>query len=256
MRDYQTLEVDGYAVIDGVTVDIDRYEASFPVNSIPSGSITLSLGRNPRGDLANIHKIFAGLTFRLPIQVYLKVTPGSIGAQADWPSDFFLAFDGFTTGSAQDRDSGNVGLTIGMTHWLDELTHGSMLFQTSSPRNPSDLVYNAVIPNDGGGLTATDQASAIVTAANVKDDFWSKCLRKWFDDLLNLNKNGRNGIGITPEAEANMGGEGLAIAEAAARRHARQRRDVSAHPPQQRRGHRGGRRARQCPHRHRHCERN
>lgn len=215
MRDFQTLEVNGFAVIDGVVVDIDRYEASFPVNSIPSGSVTLSLGRNPRGDLAKIHKIFAGLTFRLPIQVYLKVTPGSLGVQANWPKDFFLAFDGFTTGSAMERDPSNVGLTLGMTHWLDELTHGSMLFQTSSPRNPSDLVYNAVIPNDGGGLTATDQASAIVTAANIKKDFWDTCLRKWFNDLLNLNKDGRNGIGATPEAEANMGGEGLAIAEEA-----------------------------------------
>lgn len=215
MRDFQTLEVNGFAVIDGVVVDIDRYEASFPVNSIPSGSISLSLGRNPRGDLAKIHKMFAGLTIRLPIQVYLKVTPGSSGVQANWPKDFFLAFDGFTTGSAMERDPSNVGLMIGMTHWLDELTHGSMLFQTSSPRNPADLVYNAVVPNDGGGLTATDQASAIVTPENVRRDFWDKCVRKWFNGLLDLNKGGRNGVGATAGTVANMGGKGLAIAEEA-----------------------------------------
>lgn len=215
MNDYQTLEVNGYAVIAGVQVDIDRYEASFPVNSIPTGSVTLSLGRDPRGNLAAIHKIYASLTLRLPIQIYLKVTPGSIGVQANWPEGYFLAFDGYTTGAAQDRDYANVGLTLGMIHWLDELTHGSMLFQTSSPRNPSDLVYNAVIPNDGGGLTATDQASAIVTPENIKEDFWDKSLRVWFNQLLDLNKDGRNGVGATAEAEANMGGKGLAIAEAA-----------------------------------------
>lgn len=215
MNDYQTLEVNGFAVIDGVKIDIDRFEASFPVNSIPSGSVTLSLGRDPRGNLAAIHKIYASLTLRLPIKVYLKVTPGVIGVQSNWPDDYFLAFDGFTTGAAGDRDYAAVGLTLGMTHWLDELTHGSMLFQTSSPRNPSDLVYNAVIPNDGGGLTATDQASSLATPEDIQEDFWDKVLRAWFNQLLELNKDGRNGVGATLEAEINMGGKGLALAEAA-----------------------------------------
>lgn len=215
MTDFQTLEVQGYAVVDGVPMDIDRYEASFSVNTIPTGSVTFSLGRDPRGNLATIHKAYAAMTLRLPIQVYLKVIAGNAGPQAAWPEDFFLAFDGFTTGSAFDRDYGNVGLTVGMIHWTDELTHGSMLFQTSSPRNPSNLVYNSVIPSDAGGLTATDQASPVVTAENIKEDFWEKSLRPWFNLLLNLNAGGRNGVGSSPEAEANMGGKGLELAEEA-----------------------------------------
>lgn len=213
MATHQTLQVEGYAVIDGAQVDIEKYEASFSLNTIPVASITLSLGRDPGGRLATIHRIFDELYLRRPAQVFLKVTPGNLGPMADWPKGYFLAFDGFTTGAAVDRDPGMAGLQIGLTHWLDELSHGSMLCQTSSPRNPSDMVFNAVLPGAPAALTGVDQASAATTAEGIAADLGHEIFN-WYRHLLDL---GPNGIGLALETGIDLG-VGLPQANAAVKR--------------------------------------
>jgi hypothetical protein len=173
-----------------VCFELISFNSEFELNSIPTANVSVALGR--RADDVNtaseIHYWIDELKLQLPAKVWcMAKSPQSSDGPSPltdaWPVGKFKIFDGYATGSGFRRTGGGAELTLGLTHWLTDLSFSSAVSKQSHPLNPAQFFYPANFTlgdaQSGGGLLApgpflvTPQlALPFFDEQTVFNDFW------------------------------------------------------------------------------------
>ena len=210
-----------WAQVDGTEMDVVQFGADYQLNTIPTGSIQLALGR--RADTLAPHPIHSkvrALRNKKPVKVFARFEgrgrQGDPPPNAEDPADgeTVLVFDGYTTGPGYERQVSGAGYSIGMEGWLADLNFSSAISKASHPSNPADLAFPTVLrlinPNaagatgPAGGMTGPSLASVFLGPA-VQGDFWAQGMKKWFEALAGTDHLAELG---GPLAQALGGGAG------------------------------------------------
>lgn len=197
---YRAYSVSVRLVIDGQNVDVARFTTSYELNSIPTATALLAVGREVHSlEPATAHALAESLVTQLPVDVYIVLTPtadgdpDSIGIPSldipDLGCEFHI-FSGYTGGCGYRKQYGTANFEVGMYHWLGRMNDSSILSYESHPLNPSEFTYGALMPGSLTGarhLTGITQANEFITTAAIQTDFWDSALRPLFDTLLQGN---------------------------------------------------------------------
>lgn len=200
LTNYQTYKLNAYAVVHlasgDTTLDLLRFSTTFELNSVPTASASLILGRNTvTGEVANIHNAVDQLTTAVRIDIYLKVTvgPNSYGfAFERWPTGFFRAFQGLITSTGYTRTRDNVTFNINMVHWLNDLEFSSALSRsvhTLTPQQMNNLAGGGLdqgvnaTPGQSPAFTHHGLAAQYMTTDNIDTDLWGLAIGPWLKAL-------------------------------------------------------------------------
>jgi hypothetical protein len=173
--------------------DVISFASEFELNSIPTATINLALGRraDDLSTVSAIHYYIDQLQLQLRCRVWCsaKTAAGSAGLDPDtpqWPTEPFLIFEGYVTGSGLQRNQGGAGLILSLTHWLSDLSFSSAISKQSHVLNPAQLYSPAVFSPDptdvygagtdfvipSSGLTSNYLAIPFFPPLILLDDFW------------------------------------------------------------------------------------
>lgn len=182
--------------VNGNRYEAVQYVASFELNSIPTCSLTVAVGRNVRTqEPAQAHKTLGDVKLRNFISVKLKMQAlGSDGGAPNfWPADEFPIFLGYVTGTGWKRSTSGAAFTIHAEHWLGDLNYSSAVSGSSHPGNPAAFTYPAGhrhmrLQSAGGELSGAPAGSPLwvphfedgeITASMAEDDLWARVLQPW-----------------------------------------------------------------------------
>lgn len=176
-------------------MDVVQYASTWAMNSIPSASILVAVGRNvATNELAKIHEAAKSLTTQLKAEVFLttivtdveRAVPGVPNGQE------IKIFEGKIVGTGWRRTESGAHFTIHMLHWLSALNHASSVSGSLHPGSPGDLSYPAVFPAIGLG-SVTPNSSTLpawvpgLSSSSVNEgsfsDMWGNILLPWLQAL-------------------------------------------------------------------------
>lgn len=215
---YSKRIVQCWIFIDDVKYDVVNFSAEFSLNSIPTATATIALGRradlteiDSSGQAANINEKFL---FRKRAIVYasykIQEESAEIGDLSVPQFESKVVFDGYIAGFGFQRTSNAAVLTVSMEHWLSDLSASTMLSTSTHSATPADLQRAAVMSaNPTSGFTAGGKPTFLATSwmleaaggspATICTDLWANGLKKIFekaastDNLADLNNKVRFG---------------------------------------------------------------
>jgi len=166
--------------------DVIAVSASFALNTIPTASLVVAVGKNAlTGELATIHTAQAKLQPRDKVVVKLQVIHGA-GDAAKYPSGTYTIFDGFFVGIGYQRSQNQANFVLHLTHWLDDLNNSSAVNGTWFPSVPFDYaqsaLYDRVSSVESYHPTPT-VAAEFASPANAETDLWELVIKKLFKRL-------------------------------------------------------------------------
>ena len=191
--------------------DIVSYSSSFEINSIPSGSVMLPVGRAlDTGTPAEIMTRFNNFTAKQQIRIYLQMvfdpTTYGAGLEAFVNGTPQLIFDGYITGAILKRTGKSLHIVAHFVHWLSDLNNASVFSGTSHVANPVSLydlgAEQAYMGIGTGGAKALDAVSncsfvkeeghwSIVSTAvrlvQGSSDLWQDAIRPFLRCLLSAD---------------------------------------------------------------------
>lgn len=175
--------------------DVVQYSANWALNSIPSASILVAVGRNVKNNkLAKIHEAAKSLTAQLKAEIFLttiikdveQTVPGVPDGQE------IKIFEGKIVGVGWRRTENGAHFTIHMLHWLAALNYASSVSGSLHPGSPADLSYPAVFPAIGlSGVTPNSSPLPAwvpgIPKGDVNEgsfsDMWGSILHKWMQTI-------------------------------------------------------------------------
>lgn len=175
--------------------DVVQYTSSWALNSIPSASILVAVGRNvDTQKLATIHTAAKSLTTQLKAEVFLTTIVKDVEQAVPGVPDGqeIKIFEGKIVGTGWRRTESGAHFTIHMLHWLSALNHASAVSGSLHPGSPGDLTYPAVFPAIGlSGVTPNSSTlPAWVPGISKSDinegsfsDMWGNILFKWLTQI-------------------------------------------------------------------------
>ena len=196
--------------------DVVMYTSAWALNTIPSASLLVAVGRNVNTQkLATIHNAVKTLTTQIKAQVYLTAIVKDVEqALPGVPNgEEIKIFDGRVVGTGWQRSQNGAHFTIHLLHWLGDLNYASSVSASLHPGSPGDMVYPAVFP--AIGLTTVDPSDSPVPAwvptlstSLVNEggfaDIWSRILLPFLksiasDDPYDRAWNGGSGGSANPD---------------------------------------------------------
>lgn len=163
--------------------DIVSMSSTFGLNSIPTASIIVAVGKDyRRNKAATIHKERSKLRPRDPVKVFLEMIPQA-GDTSKIPNKKYKIFEGYLSGIGYQRSHNSANFTINVVHWLDDLNNSGALTGNWMPGAAYDLaqaaLYNALSVGGalGTGTPTLDPRRDIVSIANLQSDMWLNVLQ-------------------------------------------------------------------------------
>jgi hypothetical protein len=217
------VELEGY---DGFLPAV-RFNSTFELNTIPTASVTIAVGREFRSwEASPVHALADRLAKeRLGIRVLLSLRT-DVDPVADRghpflgiPQGEFVIFDGFTGATGASSANGAAQFNIQMDHWLSDLTFSSVFSKTSHPGNPARYTFGALSGGEAGGAgggpaapedrhwLGTTHAFKYFQPGNVETDLWRRAILPWFRDLCSQDAFAADELGLI-----GVGGNDLALA--------------------------------------------
>lgn len=177
--------------------DVVQYIGSFAMNSIPTASINVAVGRNvDTNALATIHDALKDLTTQLKAEVFLRAQITSLEqAEPGLPDgQEFKIFEGKVSGVGWQRSTHGASFSINIIHWLGDLNYASAISASSHPGNPADLTYPSIFRVLGSGDSDAKTGlgswvpmlSKSIVNESAFSDLWGNVLRPW---LIALTKD-------------------------------------------------------------------
>lgn len=179
------------ATIGGIdfTDDIVAISASFPLNSIPTASITVAVGKKVGSSMpAKIHLVKSRLQPRDDVKVWL--TPESMGGKTDkMESGEIKIFEGYLVSIGYQRSHNSANYVINVVHWLDDLNNSSALNGKWAPNAPFLMAQNAAFEalQTGGNVWSPvpviDANEDIITQSNIEKNLWGDVIKPIFKTM-------------------------------------------------------------------------
>ncbi len=194
-------EIRLWAKIGGVELEVSRFHSRTGLNSIPTASLVLPLGRdaiNLRDSPA--HALDWGK--RLPVEVFLQVKTtgflGSLGLSV-WGKKPLRLFLGDTNGHGFELANSASSFVVECEHWLSGLGFASAISAVNVPNNPSDLTFGASLGERNesevaarlprsGHFIGDSLSDGHMSPENIEKDFWGAGVKPFFRELANLEE--------------------------------------------------------------------
>lgn len=207
--DINVLDTEAYLELTdlGVTFPLTRFSSQFALNSIPQATCFITLGYDAKNtnEYSPIHNLLAkNLQFRQPAKVFMKVkntysennAPANITIDKIFDDKYFVAFDGYMSGSGYRRSGGSIEYAVSLEHWLADLAVSSGLSADLQPAAPDNFTFPATfhsanLPKDNllGPFTAT--ISSLGTWLSI--DVWDG-IKRFFLDICKTTPIGLDEI--------------------------------------------------------------
>jgi len=170
--------------------DIVAISASFPLNTIPTASITVAVGQKARGGgIAKIHLARATFKPRDPVEVFLTITP-TAGKTEKMESGEIKIFEGFLVSVGYQRSHNSANYVINVVHWLDDLNNSSALNGKWFPNAPFLMAQNAAFEalqtssgNVWSPVPIIDANEQIITESNISQNLWGDVIKPIFKTM-------------------------------------------------------------------------
>lgn len=183
-----TMEAYGGSVI--TFDDIVAVSASFALNTIPTASLIVAVGRNVvTGQDASIHDMLKVLSPRDKVKVMLEITTGA-GDTSMVEAGTYTIFDGFFIGIGYQRSENHANYTLNLVHWVDDLNNSSGINGNWFPGVPHDYAQQALMDTTGrtsAGAVTGKLDTALASLKNIKDDLWEAVLKPTFEALAGFS---------------------------------------------------------------------
>lgn len=144
-------DVSGYCVIDGKTYPAAQITATYALNSIPTATAVLGLGKDAqKGDISLVHAGIADRNadgFLRPASVHLEVRREGVTHRVK-------IFEGYLTGLGYTHRVGQRSLVAHLSHWLIDTTFSVALVNSRHPLNASTLINRATFIGEGSSAVS------------------------------------------------------------------------------------------------------
>jgi len=182
------------ATIGGINFDNDivAMSASFPLNTIPTASLTVAVGhdaRSGRNKKAKIHEAKENLQPRDKVEVWLTITP-TAGRTEKMENGRIKIFEGFLVSIGYQRSHNSANYVIHVVHWLDDLNNSSALNGKWFPNAPFLMAQNAAFEalqtSDGNvwsPVPIIDANEQIITESNISQNLWGDVIKPIFKTM-------------------------------------------------------------------------
>jgi len=161
-------KVEARATIEGLgDIEVTRLSVTYALNQIPTGSITLALGRDAvTGVIAPIHNQAEQLHNKLKTEIFLTI--GNTERKI---------FDGFTAGAPYKKNYDSAAFSVGVVGWMDDLRNSSAMSSIFAVGTPSDFFATASSSIAGAALFASSASGDALIPFNVEADVWNAIKR-------------------------------------------------------------------------------
>ena len=177
---------DGYVEVkleqSGIILPVSQVTTTFGLNSIPTASVIVPLGRNARNnEPSSIYKVMQSLKQMTKVTIRLKGKLGDYspnggpdGVKQQWPvnPEGHILFIGYVSGTSYRRSKGSVALVVNFIHKLFDLASSSAGSADLVPGSPNSLLLPAFSETAGGnkaGYGASHFTSTLKT--DIENDF-------------------------------------------------------------------------------------
>ncbi len=151
-------------VNNGIKLVASQFSMTYGVNSIPTATALIALGRNVRtGEQADVHdpgvikqlKLFAAVTVMLTGRLGdWSPSPGEDDNKKQWPRGRHVLFTGYVSGVSYRRSVGRVSLVVNMVSVLVGLSQSSVGSGDVVPGAINDLLLPETFRGAGGEIAS------------------------------------------------------------------------------------------------------
>jgi len=175
-------------IIDGFHFEAVQFISSFQLNSIPTCSIMVAVGRSVKTlKKAAVHDHFKNIKVQSSVEVY--ISPQHMDASgADIPHEWHesMIFKGQVTGVGWKRSTSGAQFVIHAEHFCAAFNYSSSLSGGSHPSNQAQFSFGAMtearLINANSGLGEAQWLPFIprdeISSGNIGEDLWDLVLEK------------------------------------------------------------------------------
>ena len=187
---YSKFKVKCWAEVSGQEFELVQVSMEYALNSIPSATVTLALGKDARtGEDSKANSFENSLfSFRNPISIFVsyvedssELTQGFERLESIQPQEVFR---GYITGFGYQRSASAVVLSVSVEHWLSDLAASSMISANTHNMMPSDLQVAALrgsadpnVKSNGGSILSYGFVADILKS-DVGANLWTNGIKK------------------------------------------------------------------------------
>jgi hypothetical protein len=169
--------------------DVVAVSASFALNTIPTASLVVAVGKNViTGEAATIHDAHARIKPRDKVIVKLQIIHGA-GDDTKLLNGTYTIFDGFFVGIGYQRSQNQANYVLHLAHWLDDLNNSSAVNGNWFPSVPFDYAQSALyskiaeVESYAPNPTVADD---VVKPDLAQEDLWEKVIKPLFVRLAGM----------------------------------------------------------------------
>jgi len=180
---------------NGLRMDVSSYRVSYSLNSIPTATVRIPLGRefNTEG-ISNGFLMLTNTFVDQPCYLVFSVRDASegFGLNPYISNGTYVLFAGYPTGVAFVKTSESIQLEVTLRHWLSDLDFASAMSSSSHPSNPKNLIYNPKLQFGGAGsglnYALAGLVQNVINPYYAAEGFWSNALFPFLASLVRADR--------------------------------------------------------------------
>jgi hypothetical protein len=171
--------------VNNVVIPISQLSMTYGLNSIPTATAIVALGRNARTqEPSPIYSQIDSIQQMAPVTVIINgrlgdwTAAGTGGQKRAWPTTNAVIFVGYVSGISYRRSAGRVSLVINLINQLVDLTMSSGASADVVPGTPGDLLLPLLFEGSGGTGVGTAASKFVEELPVDMDKDFSKGILK------------------------------------------------------------------------------
>ena len=189
MTGFNSSNVQMWATIGNVTVDVVLCHTKYAPNTIPTATLLLPPGTNVTNPIVgNPAPGILNQVVQSPIRVFVNYRTIAESGPSLNPDGEYTLFWGWVTSAGYRRVFNHFGLVIECTHWLSALNFSSIFSEGLAPSSPFQFLFPATVTSTlGGSFLFAQNILSDTDPSAITKDFWGSYLLPWFQALVTRN---------------------------------------------------------------------
>lgn len=172
-------------------VDVSGFEANYTLNSIPTATVDVPVGREFRTELpSNSFALLSSLVIDRPCYLTVTFLDASEGYNLNpyLANGTYVVFAGYISNVTFAKTADRIVMRLTLRHWLSDLDFASTLSAASHPGNPKNLIYNPKLQFGGAGSGLTYSLVGLVQSFinpyYAAQNFWYNAIFPFLSRLV------------------------------------------------------------------------